>query len=304
MDSKKIKNDVGTLVIGMLDHIGLLHNGEIIAGVEIFSTTDAYIKSNKDVMVVASVNNEAKEGHPSCQFVLISNGLILSKTDAKKLGKEAEICQLYIDKTKAALLLSAIFHAFPELSSTLEKNKQKNLFPEPVIAEKDAITQKILKSLPDVYETSNFNLSEATTVDESIGYLKKKIYELEELKSRGFEKVICQYPNSLSFSKEKVSEPLNSDLAINVHLKNKEQASQFDGMPGKVVTINQKDKTFYVSWMEDKGLLKLVEADVSQQIRQKLVNLPQEKSTKTILMDTDLAQKLQDAIFRLKQRSN
>ena len=301
MDTKKIKNDVGVLIIGMLDHIGLLRNGEIITGVEIFSTTDAYIKSNKDVMVVASVNSEGGNGHPPCQFVLIGNGLILNRADTKKLGKEAEISQLYIDKTKAALLLSAILHAFPELSLTpLEKNKQKNLFPEPVNTIKDDPTQKILKSLPDVYETSNFNLSEATTVDESIGYLKKKIYELEELKSRGFEKVICQYPNSLSFSKEKVSEPLDSDLAINVHLKNKEWASQFDGVPGEVITHNQKDKTFYISWVEDKGLLKIVEADVSQQIRQKLVDLPQEKTTKSILVDAGLAKKLQDVISKLK----
>lgn len=273
MDPKKIKEELGILTVELLDKHGMLKNGDLVKDVELYGTTDSYAEQNNEVMITASVNNK------DAAFVLISNGKDNQEDDL-------QIDQIYIDKVKAALILTALLKSFPNLLDSVAVGQAI-----PTITENP--DQKSLEI--------DFNLK---NVNEVIGLLKEKIVELETFKKKGYSKLLASGVTSktkthiLSFTKEKVTlKPSDYDSAIDLHLKNKEFAAQLEqGKVGTVDVYTRKNKTFYVSYSPESKAIKLIEANVQEQLDQKLDKLPIQKSTKYIVLDKLLAAKLYKAI--------
>lgn len=107
------------------------------------------------------------------------------------------------------------------------------------------------------------------SIDECIGVLKTEISRLKKLK------------------KEKLK--INSDSCIDVYQKIKAFAGKYKGGKSEPSTIKRKNTIVFVSDFKKQKVVKLVEANVGDIVRQGIENLSSKEISKTILIDKKLA---------------
>jgi len=280
MDPKKVKEELGILTVDILDKHGMLRNGELLKEVELFGTTDKYAVTNKQMMVTASVNRKDDS------FVILSNG-------TETADKELRIDQIYVDRPKAALILNSILRAFPSLMEVVKTSPtDKTNIPNTPNSQETA-----LKSTPDIGNKpfqSGFTFTfKQRSVDQLMGYLKKKILDLEFAKSLDL--------NHLTPLEGIITIPIHKgerleadpDKVIDQHIRNKTFASQLEeGKIGTVETYSRKDKTFYIGYNPESKGIKFIDSNVKDIVNQELSSISPEKISNFIVIDKTLATKL------------
>lgn len=121
MDLKELKMNLGVLTLNYLEEAGFVTDEEEEPeGVIIRTTTEKYNKKYKECMWASSANSEVG------RFAMLIHAMMYDAKTAKKMGKPAEVAQVFINKEKAAMILDTILHAYPELleEAATEENAQ------------------------------------------------------------------------------------------------------------------------------------------------------------------------------------
>lgn len=109
-------------------------------------------------------------------------------------------------------------------------------------------------------------------IDDCIGVLKKEISRLNKLKKKNIK--------------------TTSDKCIDAYQKIKTFAGNYKEEKSDPTVIKRKNTILFASSFKDQKVVKLVEANVGDIVRQGVSNLPSREITKTILIDRKLASAL------------
>lgn len=108
--------NLGVLTLNYLEEAGFVTDEEEEPeGVIIRATTEKYNKKYKECMWASSVNSEVGK------FAMLIHAMMYDSKTAKKMGRPAEVAQIFINKEKAAMILDTIMHAYPELLELQEE---------------------------------------------------------------------------------------------------------------------------------------------------------------------------------------
>ena len=120
--------------------------------------------------------------------------------------------------------------------------------------------------------------SKKQTIDQTIGALKKEILRLEKLKE---------------------TKDFDGDKAIDVYKKIKLFSSRFKESKAEPEIVRRKNTMLFISGFEKDKVIKLVEINIGDVVREEIDELPSTKITKTILIDRHLARPLHNALNKI-----
>lgn len=267
MDLEELKKDLGDLTLGDLEKIGLLKE-KFQDDICLYHTTDEQNELRNEVTWVAAANTE------DVNIVIITNGMLYTKEQQEETGREFEVGRVYVDEEKAAMLIDALYHAFPDVvTSQLEKilNEDEDEEDDEEISEIENISKKldILDIPKDAHLISVDLINKAHSLNEAIGNIKQCCRTLERYKKKGYEFACSPDSNIIAISKEENLniKNIDPDTIINIHNTIKECLGD------KTKTVQNGDVTTYISFA-DKSYIRLLQGNIKILIDQGLQNNP------------------------------
>lgn len=252
MELKELKESLVELVINDLEQLGLntdeIHSEDIV---NLYTTTDEYCKERNEATWVASVSKGSG-------FCVIAQGTLYDKEAIEETGREIEVGRVFVDEDKAEMLISALYHAFP-----------------------DKIYEKVLEEEDSEASEEEEDLDNLDTLNEDIGTLKRELARLELLRKN-----------------QKVRTLADGDECITTYKKVRRFASTLSSSSVDPIIIRRKNTVVFVSGFQDKKLIRITQANISNIVNEQIQDMPASKITKTILLDKKLVKALVETISK------